>query len=191
VYTDIFASLDWLPTFVEIAGGPKGDELNKQIMAGKYPDIVKTRLDGFNQLNYLTGSSESARDHFFYYAGGTPSAVRYKNWKLYYTMMGSTGVAALGAPVTYGWTQITNLKRDPFEQATGDDQKSVLSVGGALAAPSTAYLYDWNVLPIGQVLWMKELESYKEFPPLQEAASYNLDQVLKQVKESAHKGMSQ
>jgi len=43
---EMFASLDWLPTFVEAAGGAKGDELNKQIMAGKYPGIVKTMLDG-------------------------------------------------------------------------------------------------------------------------------------------------
>ena len=50
----------------------------------------------------------------------------------------------------------------------------MLSVGGALAAPSTAYLYDWNLLPIGQLLWEKELMSYKDFPPLQLAASYNL-----------------
>ena len=39
-----------------------------------------------------------------------------------------------------------------------------MSIGGALAAPSTAYLYDWNLLPIGQLLWLKELESYKEVP---------------------------
>ena len=31
VKNDIFASLDWLPTLVEIAGGPKGDALNKRI----------------------------------------------------------------------------------------------------------------------------------------------------------------
>ena len=35
VFKDIFSSLDWLPTFVEIAGGPKGNDLNKQIMAGQ------------------------------------------------------------------------------------------------------------------------------------------------------------
>ena len=81
---------------MEIAGGPKGNELNKQIMAGKYKGIVKTKLDGINQLAYLTGKSEkSNRDTFFYYQGRVPSAVRYKNWKFYYTMMGSTGVAAL------------------------------------------------------------------------------------------------
>ena len=49
VLNDIFASLDWLPTFVDIAGGPKGDGLKKQIEAGTYPGIVKTTLDGFDQ----------------------------------------------------------------------------------------------------------------------------------------------
>ena len=46
VKNDIFASLDWLPTLVNIAGGDKGDALNKRIMAGSYPGIVKTKLDG-------------------------------------------------------------------------------------------------------------------------------------------------
>ncbi len=38
------------------------------------------------------------------------------------------------------------------------------------------------MLPIGQMLWLKELESYREFPPLQIPASYNLDQVMEQIK---------
>ena len=37
VKNDIFASLDWLPTFVDIAGGPKGDGLKKEIEAGSIP----------------------------------------------------------------------------------------------------------------------------------------------------------
>ena len=183
VKTDIFASLDWLPTFVRIAGGPSGDGLKKQIEAGKYPGIVKTTLDGVDQCDYLLGNAEgSARDYFFYYTGPTPSAVRYKNWKFYYTMEGSTGASALAGAQTYGWTQVTNLKRDPFEQAVGDIQKSVLSIGGALASPSNAYLYDWNMLPIGQQMWLKELESYNTFPPLQDPESYNLSSILAQVK---------
>ena len=96
IFKEMFSSLDWVPTFVEIAGGPKGEELNKEIMAGKYKGIVKTKLDGFNQIDYLTGKSEkSNREYFFYYQGRQPSAVRYKNWKFYYTMMGSEGVDAL------------------------------------------------------------------------------------------------
>jgi arylsulfatase A-like enzyme len=185
---EIFASLDWLPTFVDIGGGAKGNELKAQIEKGAYPGIVKTTLDGVNQRDYLEGKSEkSARDTFFYYTGALPSAVRYKNWKFYYTMMGSSGASALGPPVSYHWTQIQNIERDPFEQAVGEDQKSTLSIGGALAAPSTAYLYDWNILPIGQLLWLKELMSYKEFPALQAPETYNLDGILKEVQqESAH-----
>ena len=55
-------------------------------------------------------------------------------------------------------------------------------MGGALASPSTAYVYDWNMLPIGQALWLRELETYISFPPLQDPASYNLEQVMQQVK---------
>ncbi len=39
LYKEMFASYDWMPTFTEIAGGPKGDELDKQIQAGKYPEL--------------------------------------------------------------------------------------------------------------------------------------------------------
>ena len=38
------------------------------------------------------------------------------------------------------------------------------------------------MLPIGQALWLKELETYEAFPPLQDPASYNLDQVIQQIK---------
>ena len=59
-----------------------------------------------------------------------------------------------------------------------------MSLGGALGGPVTAYIYDWNMLPLGQVLWLKELESYEKFPPLQAPESYNLSQVLEQVKKA-------
>jgi arylsulfatase A-like enzyme len=190
VYKEMFASLDWLPTFVDIAGGPKGDELKKQIEKGAYKGIVKTTLDGVDQRDYFEGkSAKSAREVFFYYTGAQPSAVRYKNWKFYYTMVGAGPMDGLVGAITFHWTQIANIMRDPFEITVGTDGKSLLGLGGALAAPSTAYLYDWNILPIGQVLWLKELESYVAFPPMQDPASYNLDQVLQQVKkQQSHAG---
>jgi arylsulfatase A-like enzyme len=183
VHSQLFAALDWLPTLVDIAGGPKGDGLKKQIEAGQYSGIVKTTLDGFDQRDYLEGQSkDSARDRFFYYSGATPSAVRYKNWKMYYTMSQPGATGWLLPLTSFHFTLVQNIKRDPFEQAVGTDQKTVMSFGGALAAPSTAYLYDWNLLPIGQQLWLTELESYQKFPPLQAAESYNLSQVLEEVK---------
>jgi hypothetical protein len=60
-----------------------------------------------------------------------------------------------------------------------------MSLGGALGSPSTAMQYDWNMLPIGQQLWEKHLVSFKTFPPLQPAATYNLDAIMKEVSHQA------
>jgi arylsulfatase len=186
VKSDIFASLDWLPTLVEIAGEDKGDALNRRIMAGSYPGIVKTKLDGVNQIEYLSGRSEkSARDTFFYYSSAHPSAVRYKNWKMYFAIApeNATGFLLPGVQTQFA-AGVVNLKRDPFETSWGTEKKANFWFSGALAGPVSAYIYDWNMLPIGQLLWLKELESYKEFPPLQDPASYNLDQVMEQLKKT-------
>jgi len=185
IKNQMFAALDWVPTFVDIAGGPSGDGLKKQIEAGKYPGIVKTTLDGFNQRQYLEGKSEeSAREVFFYYSGSTPSAVRYKNWKLYYSVSEPGAAGWLEALSTPHFPMIQDIKRDPFEQfVSTKDTKSLAFFGGALAAPSTAFIYDGlAIIPLGQQLWLKELESYKTYPPMQSPETYNLTQVLQQVK---------
>jgi arylsulfatase A-like enzyme len=192
VKSDIFASLDWLPTFVDIAGGAKGNDLKAQIEKGAYPGIVKTTLDGVNQREYLEGTStKSARDTFFYYAGSKPSAVRYKNWKIYFTMAGACASCGLAGTETYHWPMVDNIKRDPFEGAVGDEAKTLMGQGGALAGPVTAYIYDWNIIPVGQALWLKELESYREYPPMQDPETYNLTQVIQMIKEQkavSHQG---
>src|SRR6187399_1054692 len=184
VKSDIFASLDWLPTLVEIAGEDKGDALNRRIMADSYPGIVKTKLDGVNQIEYLSGRSEkSARDTFFYYSSAHPSAVRYKNWKMYFAIApeNATGFLLPGVQTQFA-AGVVNLRRDPFETSWGTEKKANFWFSGALAGPVTGYIYDWNLLPLGQALWLKELETYKQFPPLQDPASYNLDQVMEQLK---------
>jgi arylsulfatase A-like enzyme len=187
VKNELFAALDWLPTLVNIAGGPKGNALNEQIMAGKYPGIRKTKLDGFDQTDYLEGKAEkSAREVFFYYTGSQPSAVRYKNWKMYYTMVPDTGTGGLFGAQSYHWTQLTNIKRDPFEQTVGSDAKSLLGYAGSIGSAGNAYIYNWNMLPLGQLLWEKELFSYKDFPPMQAPETYNLDGILKQMQAAGH-----
>ena len=75
---------------------------------------------------------------------------------------------------------LTNLKRDPFEQVIND--KSAMGMGGAYNSTVTAYIYDWNLLPIGQKLALDHLETYVAYPPLQAPASYNLSQVMEEIK---------
>ena len=180
IKTDIFASLDWLPTLVDIAGGPKGDELKDEIEKGAYPGIVKTTLDGVDQRDYLEGKSDkSARDTFFYYSGKDPSAVRYKNWKMYFAMVdqiaGGLSRRRAALPLDPGRQHQARSLRD-FDR--GSLRRRSIGLGGALAGPVTAYVYDWNMLPIGQALWLKELETYIDYPPMQDPASYNLEQVI-------------
>ena len=104
-------------------------------------------------------------------------------------MMPSAGVSAItGSATTYAWTQVANIMRDPFENSIGDNPKSATAQGGSLGSPSTAYVYDWNMLPLGQVLWEKELMSYIPFPPLQAPETFNLVQVLADVQKARSVG---
>ena len=184
VHNQLFAALDWVPTLVDIAGGPKGDGLKQQIEAGQYPGIVKTTLDGVNQRDYLEGKSEkSARDYFFYFSGATPSAVRYKNWKMYYTMS-QPGPAGWIMPLTtYHFTLVQNIKRDPFEQAVGDMTAEVGDEHGWCARCSD------DRLPIRLEHAAHRPAAVdgapavvREVPAAAGAESYNLSQVLEQVK---------
>src|SRR5207248_3603578 len=150
---------------------------------GQYSGILKTTLDGLNQREFLEDKSKSARDYIFYYSGKDPSAVRYKNWKMYFAMVSDSPAGFVTGVIPYHWTQVVNIKRDPFETSIGDQQKTLFGMGGAIASPSTAYVYDWNLLPIGQALWLRELSTYINFPPLQAPSSYNLEQVMQQVRE--------
>lgn len=65
---------------------------------------------------------------------------------------------------SYNFTLVQNIMRDPFEAAVGPNQDSAMSIGGALAAPQTAFIYDWNLLPLGQQLALQFLETSRSIP---------------------------
>jgi arylsulfatase A-like enzyme len=81
VENGIFSRLDWFPTFVAAAGDPDiVDELKKGKDVGgtKY----KVHLDGYNQMDLLTGKGPSKRHEIFYFTEGTLSAVRIDSFNL-------------------------------------------------------------------------------------------------------------
>ena len=136
VKNQMFAALDWVPTLVDIAGGPKGDGLKKQIEAGSYPGIVKTTLDGVNQRAYLEGNvGKVGARLLLLFLGATPSAVRYKNWKMYYTMSQPGPAGWIMPLVPFHFTLVQNIKRDPFEQDVGIDQKTAHELGRCARRP--------------------------------------------------------
>lgn len=177
VSNEIFAHEDWIPTLLAVVGVPDiADQLKKGYQVGS--STYKVHLDGYNQLPYLTGQSkEGARKDFFYVNDdGQIVAIRYDGWKLVFLEQRAKGFEVWSEPfVPLRVPKIFNLRRDPFERADEN---------------SNTY-YDWlldhaYLLYGAQAYAANFLQSFKEFPPRQKPASFNLDKVLEAISEPSH-----
>ena len=105
VKNEIFASLDWVPTLVNIAGGAEGRRAEE---ADRGRPVSRHRQDDARwrqSARISRGKSEkSARDYLLLLFGQGPSAVRYKNWKIYFTMSqpGPAGLICRCASLSLG-----------------------------------------------------------------------------------------
>ena len=80
VENGIISGLDWFPTFVAAAGNPNiKDELLKGKKIGDR--TYKNHLDGYNQMDMITGKGPSARHEIFYFGESTLGAVRIDDFK--------------------------------------------------------------------------------------------------------------
>ncbi|PRX11525.1 UNVERIFIED_ORG: arylsulfatase [Martelella mediterranea] len=182
VKTGMFSGLDWFPTLLAAAGDPDITERLKQgtmIDGNEY----KVHLDGYNQLPYLTGDSdESARNEFFYFNDdGDIVAMRYENWKMVFAEQRETGTLNIWAePFTrLRLPKIFDLRSDPYERAD---------------ITSNTY-YDWLIdhaylLVPAQLEVAKFFDTFKSYPPSQDAASFSVDQIQADL-DDALSGMAQ
>nr|WP_143711235.1 arylsulfatase [Shewanella piezotolerans] len=179
VSNEIMHHMDWLPTFAAAAGDSKvKDKLLKGHKAGSKK--FKNHLDGYNFLPYLTGKDKTGpREEIFYFTDdGDLAALRFKNWKLVFMEQRLAGTLALWAEpfVVLRLPKIYNLRMDPYENAD---------------ITSNTY-WDWMLdrafmLVPAQVYVGKFLETFKEYPPSQKAASFSLDQVMEKLQQPASK----
>lgn len=180
VLNGIVALSDWFPTLCAAAGDTtiaerlkKGEELG-----GK---TFKVHLDGFDLNDYMSGNTkDSPRNYFFYVTDdGDLCALRYDNWKVVFMeqrMPGTYGVwsnpfTVLRAP------KLFNLRMDPFERAD---------------VTSNTYWFWLNehqyiFIPI-QAFVAQHLQDLKEFPPMQGAPSFTIDQVVQKLTVGANGG---
>ena len=112
VENGLMSGLDWFPTLVAAAGNPN---IVDELLHGKYlgERTYKVHLDGYNQLDFLTGRSPSKRNEIFYFAESTLGAVRIGDYK--YRFIDQPG-GWLGGTVKVDWPILTNLRLDPFER---------------------------------------------------------------------------
>jgi arylsulfatase len=173
ISNEIVSHLDWLPTFVAIAGDPTvKDKLLKGHKAGS--KTFKVHLDGYNLVPYLTGQvKESPRKEFFYFSDdGDLVALRYDNWKAVFAQQRSPGTMLVWSePFTktrLPW--LFNLRTDPYERST---------------ITSNTY-WDWYFDHVYLLIPMQAyvgqfLGTFKKYPPRQKAASFTIDQVMESL----------
>jgi arylsulfatase len=170
VSNEIVSGLDWFPTLVAAAGDA---DVSERLLKGWQTGgkTFKVHLDGFNQLPYLTGKApKGAREAFFYFNDDAELvAVRYQNWKFVFCEQRVEGTLRVWAePFTcLRMPKILNLRMDPFERAD---------------ITSNTY-YDWSIHHAFMVVPVQQfvggfIATFKDYPPRQKAATFNLDQVI-------------
>jgi arylsulfatase len=173
VSNEIVQHHDWLPTFLAMAGEP--DIVAKCKKGHKAGDkTFKVHLDGFSLLDFLTKEGvRSPREFFFYFSDdGDLVALRYKNWKMVFQEQRCTGQLQIWAePFTaLRVPKLYNLRTDPFERAD---------------VTSNAY-WDWYLSKAYLILAAQTavgmfLDTFRDFPPRQKAASFTIDQVMEKM----------
>jgi len=173
VSNDIVSHLDWAPTLLAAAGVP---DVKEKLLKGYKVNgkTFKVHLDGYNQLPYLTGQEpKSAREDFFYFSDdGDLTGLRYDNWKFVFKEQRATGTLQIWSEpfTTLRVPKIFNLRLDPYERAdiTSNTYYDWLLDHAFTLVPAQAH--------VGQFL-----ATFKEFPPRQKAASFNLEGVMEQL----------
>ena len=167
VVNDIVSHEDWLPTLLAAAGEPN---VKEKLLAGlkRGDKTFRAHIDGYNQMDLLTGKGPGKRNGIMYFdAAGNLNAVRYKDWKLHFTLMeGPINEAYRKTP---SWPKVINLRQDPYERFPFESQMYLRWMADKM----------WTFVP-AQALVGKFLESFKEFPPTR-GSSLSVDQTLKQL----------
>ncbi|HEY4932898.1 MAG TPA: arylsulfatase [Terriglobales bacterium] len=169
VQNGIFSGLDWLPTFVAVAGNPN---ITQELLKGKAigARTYKNHLDGYDQTAAITGKGPSARHEIFYLGESTVGAVRIDDYKFRFIDQPDGWLGQKTHPdVPY----ITNLRLDPFER-TGWPNNGTKD--GAQQYFDWFKYEFWRFVFVQQLMG-KELQTFLDYPPMQRGASFNLDAV--------------
>lgn len=177
VINGIFSGLDWFPTLAIAAGAP--EHLIDQIKSGATFEGTeyKNYLDGYNQIELLKGTGDSARHEVWYFANAVLGALRLDNFKYTFIEQGEGIEAFSGTILPTGTIGIVNLKIDPFERTM------LTQVNQTPAALQEFYTNEiWRFVFVQQQV-AKFAQTFVEFPPAQAPASFNIQGIADRVRE--------
>jgi arylsulfatase A-like enzyme len=174
VANGIISGLDWFPTFVAAAGNPNIIEELKQ--GKKIGDITyKVHLDGYNQMDMITGKGPSNRHEVFYFTESALAAVRIDDFK--YRFIDQPG-GWIGPKEHPDAPVLVNLRLDPFERTAW-----------AQGNNGSYQYFDWFRFEFWRFVFVQQQVAKLamtaiEYPPMQKGASFNLDAVKAKIEEA-------
>jgi arylsulfatase len=172
VENGLMSGLDWFPTFAAIAGDAN---IVSELRQGKTlgDQSYKVHLDGYNQLDLITGKGPSKRNEIFYFAEGTLGAVRIGDYKFRFIDQPNGWFGGTTKP---DMPILTNLRLDPFERTGLTRSINYYSW----------FVYEfWRFVQVQQVVG-EFAQSFVEFPPMQKPASFNLEAVKAEIQAKLH-----
>ncbi len=179
VENGIFSGLDWFPTLMAAAGNPNiTDQLLKGVKLGDR--TYKNHLDGYNQMDLLTGKGPTKRREIFYFGGPALGAVRMDDMKFTFFQQ---PYGWPGEKITTDMPILTNLRQDPFERLASLRGESLNNQGGGYMNDFFAREF-WRFVLVQQAVEKLALTAV-DYPPMQDPASFNLDAVKRKIQEMA------
>ena len=175
VENGLISGLDWFPTLAAAAGN---SNITQQLLQGVTlgDRNYKNHLDGYNQLDLLTGKGPSARREIFYFGGPHLGAIRIDDFKFqfYQQPMGWPG-----EKVTTDMPTIVNLRQDPFERTPSIRGQTLNDQGGGYMNDFMAREF-WRFVQVQQKV-AELAETAINYPPMQSPASFNLAAVKEKI----------
>jgi|HubBroStandDraft_5_1064220.scaffolds.fasta_scaffold09997_2 arylsulfatase A-like enzyme len=178
VENGIFSGLDWLPTLADAAGNP---DITKQLLQGVTlgDRQYKNHLDGYDQMDLLTGKGPSARHELFYFGGPHLGAIRIDDFKFQFIQQ---PWGWPGEKVSTDMPTIVNLRQDPFERTPSIRGESLNDMGGGYMNDFYAREF-WRFVMVQKTV-MALAKTAIDYPPMQAPASFNLQAIKTQIEET-------
>lgn len=192
VSNTLIAALDWFPTLLAAAGN---DDVAAQLLKGSSigGKNFKVHLDGYNFLPYLTGkTSIGPRNEFYYFDDdGLLVAMRYD-------------VRLPGASIPDAYKVVFCEQRTPGSLAIWKDPFTCMRAPNLYDLKTDMYerasigpTNGWNpwqtenvyLLIEGNRRAIKFLETFRQYPPSQLAASFTIDQIEDSLKRQLAAGL--
>ncbi|HTY40813.1 MAG TPA: sulfatase-like hydrolase/transferase, partial [Thermoanaerobaculia bacterium] len=177
IQNGIFSGLDWMPTFLDAAGNAQiKDQLLKGLKVGDR--TYRNHLDGYDQMDAITGKGPSARHEIYYFGESTLGAVRIDDFKYRFIQQPEGWVGDKTHP---DMPILTNLRLDPFER-TGWASDG--------AAKGSMQYWDWFKYEFWRFVFVQQevaklAKTAIDYPPMQKGASFNLDALKAELAQKA------